>query len=215
MTQTELITLLFDRPEDFGIYESIAKLDAFVNGYRNTVEIGVDAVAANYNHWLQAHLRISHDRGWVAIISFFGTGEADTFRLGKAMWQKYLSDVRYAKPLEPPTLVLSPIGQSGSSALLARMLETPHFYVGYESVVLIKAFMDGHERALRDVGIVDRDPLYSGFQTWVAERFKVAQRYDWASIISFMTGTESGAFKLVRELWQEYRAESERELQTA
>jgi len=99
-----------------------------------------------------------------------------------------------------------------ASELLDKILERPALYLGRESVVLAKAFIDGYEFAGHNATNANGgDPLYSGFQDWVAKRFRVETAHNWASIIAFMGLSESGAFALLKELWEEYKAEMEDE----
>jgi hypothetical protein len=106
-----------------------------------------------------------------------------------------------------------------ASELLDKVLERPPLYVGRESVALTKAFIDGYGFATYEAGVTDKDPLYDGFQNWIAERFRIKTAHDWASIISFMGSSEAKAFELAKELWKEYKAEMKKsdtlETQTA
>lgn len=95
-----------------------------------------------------------------------------------------------------------------SSELLEKILDRPGLYVGHASVTRTKAFIDGYEFARNGENSVARDALYAGFQDWVASRFHVKTAHSWASIITFMGLSESGAFTLMKELWEEYKAET-------
>lgn len=94
-----------------------------------------------------------------------------------------------------------------SSELLEKILDCPGLYIGHASVPRMKAFIDGYEFAKSSESSPVRDPLYGGFQDWVARRFQVKTAHSWASIIAFMGLSESGAFTLMKELWKEYKAE--------
>lgn len=85
------------------------------------------------------------------------------------------------------------------------MLKRPALYVGHESIIKIKAFIDGYEYAHENMS---RDEMYDEFQRWVAQRFNVKSAHDWASIIEFMAISELGAFELTKELWNEFKSES-------
>ncbi|MEZ5308333.1 MAG: hypothetical protein R2684_14400 [Pyrinomonadaceae bacterium] len=100
-----------------------------------------------------------------------------------------------------------------ASELLTKCLERPALYVGYESVTLIKAFVDGYiygyEDGSKNDGNSVRDPLYSGFQDWVSNRFKLRTEHDWASIITFMGVSDTSACRLAKKLWKKYREQVE------
>jgi len=90
--------------------------------------------------------------------------------------------------------------------LFDEALERPALYIGHESVILLKAFLDGYEFANFRNGLRSRDSLYAGFQPWVAKRFHIKTEHDWASIISFIGVSETCAFSLLNDLWSEYKA---------
>jgi hypothetical protein len=92
-----------------------------------------------------------------------------------------------------------------SSELFELVLHRPPMYLGHESIMLAKAFINGYEFAEESRGNNIRDELYVGFQDWIANRFHIRTQHDWASIISFMGGSEAGAFSLAKELWEEYK----------
>lgn len=91
-----------------------------------------------------------------------------------------------------------------SSDLFDKILERPVLYVGYSSILLIKAFIAGYEGGTDNSY---RDDLYANFTQWVAMRFNVETSHDWASIISFMAMSEQRAYEMTKELWQEYKNE--------
>jgi hypothetical protein len=91
-----------------------------------------------------------------------------------------------------------------SSELFDKILERPVLYIGYSSIRLIKAFIAGYEGGTDNEY---RDALYINFNEWVAKRFKIETSHDWASIISFMALSESRAYEMTKELWEEYKVE--------
>lgn len=93
-----------------------------------------------------------------------------------------------------------------TSELFDVILERPTLYVGHESIIKIKAFIDGYEYAKYTEGNDSRDPLYANFNDWIAKRFNITSMHNWASIISFMALSEIGAFELTKELWGEYKS---------
>ncbi len=91
------------------------------------------------------------------------------------------------------------------SDLLDKILERPVLYVGKPAVSLIVAFIQGYEFAKFESKENEKDKLYNGFQVWVQKRFKVETSHHWSSIITFMGSSESGAYDLLKELWDEYK----------
>lgn len=209
MTESEVFTMLLERPELYLGHKSIERASAFLDGYRNTVRMQPDPVFREFSKWLQRTLRITQDRNWLPIIRFFGHGEADTFDLAQELWVRYLNENDGKRGLTGQQPILSPLGLDKPTDLLNKILERPALYVGRESVVLVKAFIDGYELAHYEVGDSNSDILCLGFQNWVAKRFHIETAHDWASIISFMGISEEAAFSLLRQLWKKYQAETE------
>ncbi len=88
--------------------------------------------------------------------------------------------------------------------LFEELLARPALYVGHPSIILIRAFLDGFDYAHVRTEM-EKGDLYSGFNEWVANRFSIRTAHDWSSIIAFMGQSESAAFELAKELWQEYK----------
>jgi hypothetical protein len=48
------------------------------------------------------------------------------------------------------------------------------------------------------------------FNEWIAKRFHIQTAHNWASIILFMnSGDQNGAFDMTKDLWEQYKAESQ------
>lgn len=90
--------------------------------------------------------------------------------------------------------------------LFDKILARPAMYVGNCRIERIGAFMDGYVHAKYEAGELLEDDPYFGFNGWVARRFKIRSAHNWVGIIEFMSGSESAAFDMTRELWGEYRA---------
>jgi hypothetical protein len=95
-----------------------------------------------------------------------------------------------------------------TSAMLDKILERPAMFVGRPSVARIRSFLDGYGIGRHDVDSHVQDELYLGFGPWVASRFKIKTSHGWDDIIIFMGLSESGAFDLLKELWEEYKAQA-------
>ena len=94
------------------------------------------------------------------------------------------------------------------SELLSKIIDRPGIYIGHQSVPLAKSFIDGYKSAKYENGTGEDDRLYSGFNEWVANRFRITSSHDWGSIISFMGVSEKTSFELLKKLWSEYCEEN-------
>jgi hypothetical protein len=208
MTESELLTTLLEKPDFYVGHGSVKKIHAFLNGYREAVNIGPDPVYREFGKWLRDKLRISQDRTWLSVICFFGEGEADTLDLAKEMWAKYTREVYGTEILEHHEIneiSLTPLGSLRPSELMDYIFDRPAMYLGYTSVPLMQAYMDGFIRARRSEKSELDDPLYAGFHDWVVNRFSFGHSHDWGSIISFIGVSEARSFELAKDLWEEYK----------
>lgn len=94
-----------------------------------------------------------------------------------------------------------------TSELFTKILERPPLYLGHASVILAEAFVSGYSFAKYSDDSNFKDPLYSGFSRWVADRFGFGHAHSWAQIAAFKGISEASAFELAKELWEEYQRE--------
>jgi hypothetical protein len=205
-TYSELFAQILDRPSDYVSHNSISLIKSFLDGY---------AAAADrdtkddfyFTDWIAKKFERRTAHSWESIISFIGVSEARAYELAKELWKEYNNQAEFVSDRYSVSVESGAFIALKSSELLERILDRPAMYLGYESVPRMKAFIDGYEFAKGGKSSPVRDPLYVGFQDWVASRFQVKTSHSWASIIVFMGLSESGAFTLMKELWQEYKAE--------
>jgi len=101
------------------------------------------------------------------------------------------------------------------STLLEELLENPTPFIIERSVTKLWFYMYGFRQG-RDVYERIEDPLYDGFSTWLARRFRtipsdMKSSHSWANILLFMAfGSEYEAFNLAKEMWYEYKAEMQK-----
>ncbi|MGB7069155.1 MAG: hypothetical protein WBD22_06645 [Pyrinomonadaceae bacterium] len=208
MTESELLTLFLENPIEYGGNLSVIRINAFFNGYRETIKMERDPIYEGYSEWLRNRLRISQDVNWLSIICFFGQGEADTLDLAREMWAKYLKEMNgEKKPRANNKTGLSSLGRNKPSELMDHIFARPEMYGGggYPSVSLIQSFMDGSIFAKKNEKSEIDDALYYGFHDWLVKRFGFGQSHDWGSIISFMGRSEANSVDMAKELWQEYK----------
>ena len=88
--------------------------------------------------------------------------------------------------------------------LLVNIRERPAMFIGRQSIVRFRSFLDGYRHGLRQSTVPAEEPLFDRFQRWVEERFKISTSHGWDSIILFMAGDDPAAFELFWELWDAY-----------
>ncbi len=90
-----------------------------------------------------------------------------------------------------------------AAELMTEILDKPALYVTHGSVTRISAFISGFLCG-RGEGA---DPIYGNFGQWLRKKFEIRQDFGWASIISFIGKSETGAFELAKEMWAKYLQE--------
>lgn len=90
--------------------------------------------------------------------------------------------------------------ENSQSEVLSLVIERPGLYIGHGSVRRAKVFLDGYTFACAG----ETDSRYKNFSNWISNRFSISTTHDWASIISFIGGSEAASFELLKELWKEY-----------
>lgn len=93
--------------------------------------------------------------------------------------------------------------------LFESVLAQPAIHIGQKSVTRLKAYVDGYMVAMDQ--IVQSDENFNmDFNKWVSKRFRIQTSHSWADIILFMGGNdETRAFDMTKELWEEYKTETE------
>ncbi len=89
------------------------------------------------------------------------------------------------------------------SELMEKILERPALYLGHASVIKLQTFIEGYTFAKGG----ETDLLYDGFGEWIIRRFRVGQ-HSWSSVITMVGVSEAAAFRLAKELWEEYKEKS-------
>ncbi len=92
--ESELMTLLLEKPALYIGYGSIPRIYGFIEGYTFARQIPNDLVYRNFGQWLRKRFEIRQDLNWISIISFIGQSETGSFDLAKRMWTEYLEDAK-------------------------------------------------------------------------------------------------------------------------
>lgn len=92
------------------------------------------------------------------------------------------------------------------SKLFESVLENPVLVIGEKSSTKLFFYMYGSAKTYEIYDV--KDPFYSEFSGWLAERTGMSRSHSWADIVLFLSfGCEYEAFDLVKKLWNEYRTE--------
>ena len=93
--------------------------------------------------------------------------------------------------------------------LLVKIREMPALYIGKKSVERLRAFVDGYSTCFGE--IYGKEPtILTGFNQYVAQKYKINTDHDWSSIIQFFSNTEESAFDMFYQLLDEFLEEREK-----
>jgi len=94
VTESELLTIILEKPALYVEYGSVSRIFAFLEGYTLGRQQPSDLTYRGFGQWLRKCFGIRQDLNWASIISFVGRSEAGAFDLAKEMWPRYLQEVR-------------------------------------------------------------------------------------------------------------------------
>lgn len=91
--------------------------------------------------------------------------------------------------------------------LIKKINKKPGMYIGSPSISKLFMFLQGYRYACYEQGVTfleQEDVLFSGFQKWIEEKYKIESSHSWDAIILFYTGNEEEAFRNFNVLFNEY-----------
>ncbi|MGB7069154.1 MAG: hypothetical protein WBD22_06640 [Pyrinomonadaceae bacterium] len=94
MTESEILTLLLEKPGLYIGYGSVIRAFSFIEGYTFAMQRPTDLVYREFGQWLRKNFDIRQDLSWASIIYFVGQSEKGAFDLAKEMWPQYLKEVQ-------------------------------------------------------------------------------------------------------------------------
>ena len=96
------------------------------------------------------------------------------------------------------------------SEIMDKIFEYSGIYIGTKSVDKAFFFVCGYSVALQQTDFDWKDELEEGFSPWVCRKFDVSPTHTWASVCTFHSLDEPGAFELAKKLWEEYKTEMQK-----
>jgi hypothetical protein len=88
--------------------------------------------------------------------------------------------------------------------MINHIFSKPALYLTKPTVEHLETYIMGYAAGIRIKNMEVEEPLYYGFHAWIVRRFHFGDTYSWSSIISFVGKSESYAFNLAKDLWEEY-----------
>ncbi|QLE50564.1 hypothetical protein FD724_22360 [Nostoc sp. C057] len=100
--------------------------------------------------------------------------------------------------------------------LIHNIRKRPAMYLGRPSISNLRTFLAGYCFARRQIAIpqTQQEQEFSGFQTWIQQRFNLTSNQTWDQIILFFSQDEHTALDQFFKLFDEFiQTEHPRELQ--
>jgi hypothetical protein len=207
-TYSQLFENILSCPIKYVTCNTISLIHMFIEGYKHATlpdYLIEGEIYMQFDSFVAKKFNIRTSHNWESIITFMGGSELSAYELTKELWEEHKLNQPEIKPNVKNIVEISKTRSMKSSELLEKILERPPLFLGHESVPRMKAFIDGYIFAHSISSIEINDSLYKGFQKYVSSRFGFEDSKSWASVISFMGSSETGSFKLAKELWEEYK----------
>ncbi len=91
--------------------------------------------------------------------------------------------------------------------LIRNIQKRPAMYLGKVTIANLRTFIAGYSFARRQMQIPQtaQEQEFSGFQTWIQQKYNVAYNQTWDQIILFFSKDENTAFEEFFKLFDEFR----------
>lgn len=90
--------------------------------------------------------------------------------------------------------------------LIRNIQKRPAMYLGKATIANLRTFIAGYSFARRQMQIsqTSQEQEFSGFQTWIQQKYNVAYNQTWDQIILFFSKDENTAFEEFFQLFNEF-----------
>jgi hypothetical protein len=190
---------------------SLACLRAFFDGYelgcaRAGKESDLDPRLGRFNEWVAE--KLGRDRLSVSgfcMIELESEDEARALNRFFELWDEYTLAVEpEARPSEPEPA--PPIQIKDLDNLLAAIRRRPAMYMGWSSVTLLRALLQGYLNALQDMRFfAEESALLDDFAVWLCTRLRRRQGYRWDRLLLFFERNEAAALDAFFKYFAEFQ----------
>lgn len=214
---SRLLQEIKDNPVMYIDKPSITCLHSFLNGYLSSLShLGFTRegyATEGFHEWMQERAKTKVSQSWTGIILFLCGSERNAFYSFFELFEKFLKQKDESKIQE--TEEKSSATEDNSTflqfdiynELLKGIKKRPSMYLGTNSVTRLDMVLRGYSLARREVGVPPTEPEreFSGFQSWIQEKYEIKSNQSWAKIILFFSMDEHEALERFFELYEEYK----------
>jgi hypothetical protein len=191
---------------------SLACLRAFLGGYtlgcdREGKDDHLDPRLNHFSEWVAD--KLGRDRLSISgydLIQLESEDEARALDRYFELWDEYT----LVEP-EAPSSYPQPVPQiqiRDLDELLAKVRRRPAMYLGYSSVTLLRAFLQGYLAALQNTHyFAEESALLDKFGSWLCTRLRTRQGYRWDRLLLLFERNEAAALDVFFTHFAEYQAE--------
>lgn len=214
---SRLLQEIKDNPVMYIDKPSITCLHSFLNGYLSSLShLGFTRegyATEGFHEWMQERAKTKVSQSWAGIILFLCGSERNAFYSFFELFERFLKQKEESKIQE--TEEKSSATEDNSTflqfdiynELLKGIKKRPSMYLGTNSVTRLDMVLRGYSLARREVGVPPTEPEreFSGFQSWIQEKYEIKSNQSWAKIILFFSMDEHEALERFFELYEEYK----------
>ena len=195
---------------------SITCLRSFLDGYLDArFDLGLDREGSGiegFQEWIQTREKTTLSQSWAGIILFTSGNERSAFYNFFKLFDEFLKRNDSSKKEENE----KSFNSSGNDLrfhtrelyeLLGGIKKRPGMYLGTCSITRFDMLLRGYTLARREVGLApsEEEIEFSGFQSWIQEKYEIKSNQSWPKIILFFSMDEHEALERFFELYEEYK----------
>lgn len=227
----QLLVEIKSQPRLFlGRRPTLEKLHAFLCGYEvrmaQTFPVLPSSCLEGFDRYIEKIYSLNTTHSWSMLIDFFSESDEEAFDrffthieeyklLPSTEKEKLLDDFSFFIPSSTPTknsdVVIRLSGQEEPKPNcnpyehLKEIKKRPGLYLGATSLTRLYAYLCGYCYPNRqEASRFQTD--FSGFQAYIASRYKLTDDHTWAEILCFFSVSEEEAFHLFYKEWEAFLA---------
>ncbi len=201
---------------------SITCLHSFLNGYLSSLShLGFTRqgyATEGFHEWMQERAKTKVSQSWAGIILFLCGSERNAFYSFFELFEKFLKQKDELKI--PETEEKSSATEDNLTFLqfdiyneiLKGIKKRPGMFLGTSSITKLDMLLRGYSLGRKEVGVTPTEPEreFSGFQSWIQEKYGINSGQSWSKIILFYSIDDYEALQRFFELFEEYQNRNNR-----
>ncbi|NEU71427.1 hypothetical protein PI95_002240 [Hassallia byssoidea VB512170] len=213
---SRLLQEIKDNPVMYIDKPSITCLHSFLNGYLDApIYLGLDREISGFEgfqDWIQERAKTQVCQSWSGIIIFGCGSERSAFYRFFELFEEFIKLKDISKIQECKEKYSATENNSRFSdfdiydEILKGIKKRPGMFLGTSSITKLDMLLRGYSLGRREVGVPPTKPEseFSGFQSWIEEKYGIKTGQSWSKIILFYSIDEHEALQRFFELYEEY-----------